>query len=254
MKIVVIVFGITIVALLAILFFVPSVKNPTIQTTLQSNQLLSPDGKVRIVSPMPDAIINSPVLIQGSVTGGGWFFENSFPINVIDANGTVLGIGTAGVQPGEQWMSTGTVAFSANIRFDTPQSATGTILFSKDNPSGAPENGESFSLQVTFATGTVLGNVVLGPTCPVERIPPDPECAPRPYKTSVSISRNIETPEGFKTIQTDASGTFSVSLPTGEYIFHPQGGSILPWCNERLVEVGADETSDITISCDTGIR
>lgn len=29
----------------------------------------------------------------------------------------------------------------------------------------------------------VRGAVVLGPTCPAERIPPDPTCAPKPYAT-----------------------------------------------------------------------
>jgi hypothetical protein len=88
----------------------------------------------------------------------------------------------------------------------------------------------------------------------VERIPLDPTCAPKPYQTSIVISKNIETPESFLTIQSTASGTFTVSLPTGEYDFLPQGGSPFPRCDEQLVEVGTGRVTTITINCDTGIR
>jgi hypothetical protein len=103
-------------------------------------------------------------------------------------------------------------------------------------------------------TGSVQGKVVLGPTCPVESIPPNPQCAPRPYQTSIAISRNIETPQSFETIKSDSSGAFSVSLSPGEYLFYAQGGSPYPRCNEQLVTVTAGQTSSVTIMCDTGIR
>jgi len=102
--------------------------------------------------------------------------------------------------------------------------------------------------------GSVKGIVLLGPTCPVERIPPDPACAPKPYQTSIGISKNIETPELFLTIQSTASGTFIVSLPSGEYVFHPEGGSPFPRCDEQLVEVSAGSVTTTIINCDTGIR
>jgi hypothetical protein len=102
--------------------------------------------------------------------------------------------------------------------------------------------------------GLIKGIVLLGPTCPVERIPPDPACAPKPYQTSIGISKNIENPESFLTIQSTASGTFSVSLPAGEYVFHPKGGSPFPRCDEQLVEVSAGNVTTTAINCDTGIR
>jgi hypothetical protein len=95
---------------------------------------------------------------------------------------------------------------------------------------------------------------MVSPSCPVERVPPDPQCAPKPYQGSVIISENIETPVAWKTIQSNASGTFSVSLPPGEYVFHPQPASAYPRCEEKLVEVVADQTDDIAIDCDSGIR
>ena len=106
----------------------------------------------------------------------------------------------------------------------------------------------------TGAEGMVEGTVSLSPVCPVERIPPDPNCAARPYQTFINISKNIETPEAFLTIQSNASGAFTVSLPVGEYVFHPKGGLPYPRCSERLVDVTAGSINSITINCDTGIR
>jgi hypothetical protein len=111
-----------------------------------------------------------------------------------------------------------------------------------------------FHLPASSPEGSVRGQVFLGPACPVERVPPEPGCAPRPYQTSVTISRNIETPENFMTVDNDVSGMFSVSLPAGEYVLHPVGGSPYPRCDEKLVDIVAGRTDDITINCDTGIR
>lgn len=102
--------------------------------------------------------------------------------------------------------------------------------------------------------GIVVGQVLLGPTCPVERIPPDPNCAAKPYATTVGISKNIETPLAFKTIGSNASGTFSVSLPAGEYLFYPQTTSSYPRCGQQLVNVVAGKMNNVIINCDTGIR
>lgn len=148
MKIIVIIFGIIIVVLLGILIFVPSAKSPTVPTTTEPSAVISPDGKVHVVAPVENAVIASPAVILGTVTGGGWFFEASFPVKVLDGDGTVLGQGPAQAQG--DWMSIGTVPFGASISFTRPNYATGTIVFAKDNPSGAPQNAESFSIPVRF--------------------------------------------------------------------------------------------------------
>jgi hypothetical protein len=114
--------------------------------------------------------------------------------------------------------------------------------------------GKNAKAPTATSEGIVNGQVLLGPTCPVERIPPDPRCAPRPYATAIGISTNIETPSDFMTINSNASGTFSVSLPAGEYLFRPHGGSVYPRCDESLVTIAAGVTTSTVISCDTGIR
>jgi len=101
--------------------------------------------------------------------------------------------------------------------------------------------------------GIVQGRVVLGPTCPVERIPPDPQCAPRPYETQIMAipSRNNKA---IKTTQSLSDGSFALTLPLGDYTIQAAGGNTLPRCSPVSVSLKTATTTSITISCDTGIR
>ncbi len=104
--------------------------------------------------------------------------------------------------------------------------------------------------------GTVLGHVVLGPICPVEKIPPDPACAPRPYKTSIDVW-NLKTGSSYQRVATNSSGSFKLSLKAGIYglnVAPPVNGSPYPRCTQVNVSVVAKKTQSVTINCDTGIR
>ncbi|HUY62631.1 MAG TPA: hypothetical protein VMV50_02490 [Candidatus Paceibacterota bacterium] len=99
----------------------------------------------------------------------------------------------------------------------------------------------------------VRGTVSLGPMCPVERIPPDPACAPKPYATTVTAYR-AGSMQAFATGASDASGAFTISLPPGSYTLEAAGGKPLPRCAPVTVEVGPMGYATADISCDTGIR
>jgi hypothetical protein len=101
--------------------------------------------------------------------------------------------------------------------------------------------------------GGVEGRVFLGPTCPVERIPPDPECAPRPYKTAITVSQSGDTAI-LKTIETDGDGKFTAELSPGSYDFTPSGGAVLPRCATHTVVIVPKAITQETFQCDTGIR
>lgn len=105
----------------------------------------------------------------------------------------------------------------------------------------------------TSLKGTVHGQVLLGPTCPVERIPPDPACAPKPYKTTINIYRSVTKPP-YKKVATDASGRFTISLAPGTYILRAKGASIYPRCTDLKIIVIAKKSQIVKIDCDTGIR
>lgn len=96
----------------------------------------------------------------------------------------------------------------------------------------------------------VRGSVSMGPTCPVERDPPDPACADRPYSTSISISHNGAT---FAVAQSALDGTYSIALPPGAYTLHTTGNKMLR-CAPVDVVVPAAGYVRADISCDTGIR
>lgn len=100
----------------------------------------------------------------------------------------------------------------------------------------------------------VQGKVMLGPTCPVMRDPPDPQCADRPYQTTVTIFRSSDTTHPYATTKSAADGSFKFSLPPGQYVLTAQGGQMLPRCNETSVTVGPSGYVTQDISCDTGIR
>ena len=102
-------------------------------------------------------------------------------------------------------------------------------------------------------TSGVRGTVLLGPTCPVVRDPPDPGCANRPYATAIAVYRaNSASP--FIIGNSDIDGTFEFSLPPGSYTLAASSGSTFPRCSEINVTVSPDAYAIAVIFCDTGIR
>jgi len=100
----------------------------------------------------------------------------------------------------------------------------------------------------------VRGTVSLGPTCPVQRIPPDPQCADKPYATDIAVYRANSTAI-VTTGKSNTNGTFEFSLSPGSYTLVLSGATMkLPRCNDTSVTVLPDVYTTTTISCDTGIR
>ncbi len=97
------------------------------------------------------------------------------------------------------------------------------------------------------------GVVTLSPTCPVERIPPDPNCAPKFYSTTINVMKKGSSLI-IKTTKSDTNGKFSVELTPGSYILQAQGGTVMPRCPETSVIVESGKYTNTEISCDTGIR
>src|SRR3989344_275669 len=76
----------------------------------------------------------------------------------------------------------------------------------------------------------ISGTVLLGPTCPVMRDPPDPGCADKPYATTINVYR-VGSSSTFATGKSDANGAFKISLPPGTYTVAASGGTVLPRCS-----------------------
>ena len=116
-----------------------------------------------------------------------------------------------------------------------------------------------FGLQIASASSTtgygkVHGQVLLGPTCPVERIPPDPACAPKPYKTKIQFFAANVSAHPYKIVVTDTAGKFNFSIKPGSYVLHAKGGSLYPRCTDLRIKVLAGKTLNVKMACDSGIR
>jgi hypothetical protein len=101
----------------------------------------------------------------------------------------------------------------------------------------------------------IKGTVLLGPTCPVERIPPDPQCADKLYKTDLVLTASGQT-QVIKEFKSDSNGKFTLNIQPGKYVISPATSTnLLPRCaNSGIITVREGAYTEITISCDTGIR
>ena len=102
---------------------------------------------IELESPASNDIVTSPLTITGQARGN-WYFEASFPVELLDANGNRLAMHYAEAQG--EWMTTEFVPFKSTITFLTPTTPTGTLILHKDNPSGLPENDDSIRIPVRF--------------------------------------------------------------------------------------------------------
>jgi hypothetical protein len=100
----------------------------------------------------------------------------------------------------------------------------------------------------------ISGSAVAGPVCPVETVPPDPDCAPRPVAGAVIVVRDDAGSEIARTT-TEADGSFFVELPLGDYLLEPQGVEGLMGTAAPLeVTVAEGIGAQVQIEYDTGIR
>ena len=102
-------------------------------------------------------------------------------------------------------------------------------------------------------TGIAI-SAVAGPVCPVERVPPDPACAPRPVPDATILVVDDQG-KTVVTVTTGADGTALVAVPAGDYVLQPQAvtgmmGGAQP-VNVTVVDGAA---TPAVVSYDTGIR
>lgn len=100
-----------------------------------------------------------------------------------------------------------------------------------------------------------FGVATIGPTCPVERDPPDPACADKPFEGDFAVT----TPDGSGVVtefSSDAQGRFNVTVGAGEYAIRlANSASPLPRCASAAPLVVASRAwSEVNVSCDSGIR
>ncbi len=105
--------------------------------------------------------------------------------------------------------------------------------------------------------GDVVGHLLVGPTCPVERAddPCDPVARPDPVTLVALDATGVETA---RTV-TLGDGSFAFDLPPGGYTLHAEGtSSMFPSITDAKVVVTASATraapQRVIVTGDTGIR
>jgi hypothetical protein len=100
----------------------------------------------------------------------------------------------------------------------------------------------------------IQGRALAGPVCPVETVPPDPDCAARPVADATIAIRDAGGAEVARSV-TAADGSFFVELPAGDYVVEPQPvDGLMGTPSPQAVAVVAGRIALIQFEYDTGIR
>jgi hypothetical protein len=104
-------------------------------------------NSVVVDTPKPGDVTGKAVTVKGKARGT-WYFEASFPVEILDKNGKRLAI-TPALAQGE-WMTENFVPFSVTVTVPDSYIGPATVVLHKDNPSGMPENDASVSFPITI--------------------------------------------------------------------------------------------------------
>ena len=107
-------------------------------------------------------------------------------------------------------------------------------------------------------TGVLRGKITIGPLCPVETVPPNPNCSPtaETYKTWATAVWKLDKKTKLVTLNPTLDGNYMTVLPVGKYIIdfdatqNYKAGSNLP----TEISVNKNDTTTFNINIDTGIR
>ena len=102
---------------------------------------------IRVTRPDPNAVVTSPLTVEGDARGR-WYFEASFPVILTDDQGNEVGHIPAHALG--DWMTNDFVPFRAELEFTAPASANGWLILKKDNPSGLSEQEDKIKIPIRF--------------------------------------------------------------------------------------------------------
>lgn len=104
----------------------------------------TPD-KIKVELPFPGAVVGKEFKVIGEAKG--FYFEGSFPVQVLDKDGNILVSHYATAQG--EWMTSELVPFVADIKIDGDYIGPATLVLHKDNVSDMRELDASISFPIT---------------------------------------------------------------------------------------------------------
>lgn len=102
---------------------------------------------IKVELPYPGAVVGKEFSVVGEARGN-WYFEASFPVEVLDKDGKQLAIIPAQAQ--SEWMTENFVPFYTTLKIPSTYIGGATLILHKDNPSGLPQNEASISFPITI--------------------------------------------------------------------------------------------------------
>lgn len=109
--------------------------------------------EVLVTKPQLNQVISSPLTVEGQAKGN-WFFEASFPIELVDDQGTILG--QSHVQAQSDWMTDGFVPFKGEMNYQVTATTTGKLILKNDNLSGLPQNNKRIEMPVLISPSPTM--------------------------------------------------------------------------------------------------
>ncbi|TFH36309.1 MAG: hypothetical protein E4G95_05895 [Bacteroidia bacterium] len=113
--------------------------------------------------------------------------------------------------------------------------------------------------QLPFGEAGILEGIVsIGPLCPVETDPPQPECLPT-AETYLAYPVSVWSSNGktkIKEINPALDGSYSIDLPEGRYMIILETGDFGPGSSNlpAKVIIQRGDTAFFNVDIDTGIR
>ena len=119
------------------------------QDEQQNQQSYSSEKGIDVIvsAPAKDSTVASPLEVSGDVPGS-WTFEGNFAVKLLDESGATVTEQPATIRG--DWMTEDLVPFSVILIYSKPDSATGSLVLEKANPSDLPENDDSVTIPIRF--------------------------------------------------------------------------------------------------------
>ncbi len=104
--------------------------------------------------------------------------------------------------------------------------------------------------------GLLSGTITIGPLCPVETFPPDPNCEPTEatYKAWPIGVWTADKKSKLGQLEPNLDGTYNFELPVGTFIVDLEIQHLFDTTLPETIEIEADKTVFLDIVIDTGIR
>ena len=139
--------GTGIIFIVLLVPFVQKIKKGEVAIPFPSQSLDPHVDIIRVTHPEPNAVVTSPLVVEGDARGQ-WFFEASFPVILTDDKGNELAHIPA--QALDDWTTNDFVPFRADLEFASSTSSGGFLILKKDNPSGLPEHDDQIKIPIRF--------------------------------------------------------------------------------------------------------